>query len=126
MSPKSTGSGSMRMFLEMVKEKEIAKKSVSVSVDKRIIEPARCICKRLGIPFNVAINVFLYQLVYTKSIPFPIVLPSEEVMEQFDLYLKISEAMERGEKDGLIPGEEFFARIRKEFESKVEEDKNGG
>lgn len=110
----------------MAETKEIIKKSVSVSLDKRIIEPAKCICKRLGIPFNVAINVFLYQLVYTKSIPFPIVLPSEEVMEQFDLYLKISEAMERGEKDGLIPAEEAFARIRKELENKIEEDKNGG
>ena len=116
----------MRMFLEMVKEKEIAKKSVSVSVDKRIIEPAKYVCEKLGIPFNVAINVFLYQVVYTRSIPFPIVLPSEEVLRQFELYEKIAEGLESGEKEGLIPGEEFFARIRKEFEGKVEEDKNGG
>lgn len=107
-------------------ENKIAKKSVSVSLDKRIIEPAKCICHELGIPFNIAINVFLYQLVYTKSIPFPIVLPSEEVLQQFDLYQKISEAEEDVKAGRLIPGEEAFAQILKGLQSKIEEDRNGG
>lgn len=51
---------------------------VSVSIDKGIREKSEALMKMMGIDFDTAINVFLYQVYYTRSIPFPIKLPNED------------------------------------------------
>lgn len=51
---------------------------VSVSIDKGIREKSEALMKMMGIDFDAAINVFLYQIYYTRSIPFPIKLPNED------------------------------------------------
>ena len=51
---------------------------VSVSIDKGIREKSEALMKMMGIDFDAAINVFLYQVYYTRSIPFPIKLPNED------------------------------------------------
>lgn len=51
---------------------------VSVSIDKGIREKSEALMKMMGIDFDMAINVFLYQVYYTRSIPFPIKLPNED------------------------------------------------
>ena len=103
---------------------KIEKKSVKVTLDKRIIAPAQHICNLLGLPLDVAINVFLYQVVYTRSIPFPIVLPSDEVLERFDLYQKIAEAEEEVREGKVVPADEAWARIIEKIK-RSEAEQNG-
>lgn len=50
--------------------KRIEKKKISVSVDARILDLASDILYDLGCSLNEAINIFLYQILYTQSIPF--------------------------------------------------------
>lgn len=47
----------------------------TIVLDKRIVDVAERLFYCLGIPFDEAINVFLYQAVYTQSIPFTITIP---------------------------------------------------
>lgn len=56
--------------MEMVEKIEKA-----IVLDKIIVDVAERLFYCLGIPFDEAINVFLYQAVYTQSIPFPITIP---------------------------------------------------
>lgn len=106
------------------KSKKFEKTKISVSLDKWVIEPAKMICEELGLPFDVAINVYLYQLVYTRSIPFPIVLPSEKVLQQCELYRKIAEAEEDVKAGRLIPADEAFAHIRETLQQKISKQAN--
>lgn len=58
----------------MNKVEKVGKK---VILDKRIADAAGKMFETLGIPFDMAINVYLYQVVYTQSIPFLIKLPDD-------------------------------------------------
>lgn len=51
---------------------------VNVSIDQGLREKAEPLMEMMGIDFDTAINVFLYQVYYTRSIPFPIKLPDKE------------------------------------------------
>lgn len=76
----------LRMYLVMDK---ITKQKISFSVDERIIPMANSVFKELGLTLAEGINIYLYQVFYTQSIPFPIELPEEEMMQRFDLLQKI-------------------------------------
>lgn len=54
------------------------KETVNIAIDKGIKEKSEELMKLMGIDFDTAINVFLYQVYYTRSIPFPIKLPDKE------------------------------------------------
>lgn len=57
-----------------------------VALDKRVVRAAERLLEELGIPFDEAINVYLYQVVYTQGIPFPIQLPNdfgEKTVEEY-------------------------------------------
>lgn len=56
---------------------KVEKISKKVVLDKRIVDAAEKVFETLGIPFDMAINVYLYQVVYTQSIPFLIKLPDD-------------------------------------------------
>ncbi len=49
--------------------------TIRVSVDAVVKEQAEAILEALGIPMSTAINMYLRQVIYTRSIPFPVVLP---------------------------------------------------
>lgn len=55
------------------------KVKINISIDKGIKEKSEELMKLMGIDFDTAINVFLYQVYYTRSIPFPIKLPDKEM-----------------------------------------------
>lgn len=55
----------------------VEKTDKKVVLDSRIVRAAERLFDNLGIPFDEAINVYLYQAVYTQSIPFPIQLPND-------------------------------------------------
>lgn len=52
--------------------------TVEITIDKDIKEKAEEVMDTLGVDFNTAVNLFIYQVYYTKSIPFPIKLSSEQ------------------------------------------------
>lgn len=114
----------------MITESEkFEKKKVTISLDKWIIEPAKEICRKLGLPFDTAINIYLYQLVYTRGVPFPVVLPSQDVLDECELYRKLAAGEEDVKAGRLIPADEAFARIRMRLDEEIrkkEEDENKG
>lgn len=55
----------------------VEKVDKKVVLDKRVVKAAERLFDDLGIPFDEAINVYLYQVVYTQGIPFPIQLPND-------------------------------------------------
>lgn len=55
------------------------KETVKIAIDKGIKEKSEELMKLMGIDFDTAINVFLYQVYYTRSILFPIKLPDKEM-----------------------------------------------
>ncbi len=93
----------------------MSKKKLTVKVDKRVINAAQIIFERLGMTVDEAVNMFLYQVLYTQSIPFSVKLPTDEEMERFDLYFKLFEGEEDIEAGRYIPAEEVFARLKEKF-----------
>lgn len=88
--------------------KDSKKTKATFTIDKHMLELAKTIFTELGLSFDIGIAVYLYQVVYTRSIPFPIKLPPEEVLAQVDLYKKLMEGMDDVKAGRLIPGEVVF------------------
>lgn len=91
------------------------KKKLTVKVDKRIVEAAETVLEGLGLRIDEAVSIFLYQVFYTQSIPFPIKLPSDEMMARCDLYFKIYEGLAEADAGKGVSGEEVFARLREKY-----------
>lgn len=53
--------------------------NVLARVEPEVKEQAEAILSKLGIPASVAINALYKQIIFTKSIPFPLSLPTEPV-----------------------------------------------
>lgn len=68
--------------------KKIEKDKITITVDARVLRLAQNILDDLGCSLNDAVNANLYQIFYTKSIPFPLKLPSDKEWEKFDLCQK--------------------------------------
>lgn len=91
------------------------KKKLTVKVDKRIVEAAETVLEGLGLRIDEAVNIFLYQVFYTQSIPFPVKLPTDEMMTRCDLYFKIYEELAEVDAGKGISGEEVFTRLREKY-----------
>lgn len=99
--------------------KKIEKDKITITVDARVLRLAQNILDDLGCSLNDAVNAYLYQILYTQSIPFPLKLPSDKEWEKFDLCLKISEGLIDVEKGRTIPGEQVFERLRKRLDELI-------
>lgn len=117
------------MFLE-IEVKKIEKEKITVNVDARIIGLATDVLADLGCSLSDAINIFLYQVLYTQSIPFPIKLPPESEMARYDLCLKISDALKDIETGRVIPREQVLENLRERRNEKLAKkcpsDESGG
>ena len=102
----------------------MTKKKLAVKVDKRVINVAQIIFEQLGMTVDEAVNMFLYQVLYTQCIPFSVKLPTDEEMERFDLYFKLFEGEEVIEAGRYIPAEEVFAHLREKFSSNPKDGSN--
>ena len=96
--------------------KRIEKKKIVVSVDARILDLASDILHDLGCPLNEAINIFLYHLFYTRSIPFPIKLTAESEWAKFDLWLKISDGLQDMENGRVVSGEQAIKKLKQKLD----------
>ena len=74
--------------------KDNEKTKATFTIDKHMLELAKTIFTELGLSLDTGIAVYLYQVVYTRSIPFAIKLPPEEVLERVDLYKKLMKGMD--------------------------------
>ena len=99
--------------------KKTEKEKITVNVDARIIGLATDVLADLGCSLSEAINIFLYQVLYTQSILFPIRLPPESKMARYDLCLKISDALKDVETGRTIPGEQVLENLRKRLNEEL-------
>lgn len=99
----------------------MSKKKLIVKVDSRIVEGARLVLDNLGLTMDEAVNIFLYQVFYSQSMPLSIKVPPKDIMEQFDEYFKIYEGLEEANAGKCIPGEEVFARLREKYNTAITE-----
>ena len=93
----------------------MGKKKLTIKVDEPLIEAAKTVFERLGLTIDEAVNIFLYQVFYTQSIPFPVKLPPDEMMARCDLYFKIYEGLAEVDAGKGVFGEEVFARLREKY-----------
>ena len=90
--------------------------NIIARVEPEIKEKAEAIMASLGVPASVVINALYHQIIYTKGIPFSIVVPPsvpvlEELSEEeFDDML--SESIGRMKKGDGKPVEKVFGDIR--------------
>ncbi|MCM1222891.1 MAG: type II toxin-antitoxin system RelB/DinJ family antitoxin [Lachnospiraceae bacterium] len=98
------------------------KMKLTINVDKEMKELAEEVFEKLGLKIDVAINVYLYQVFYTQSIPFRIALPPEEMMARLELYQKICAGLKDVEAGRVIPGEQVMAELCEKF-GVVQDDK---
>lgn len=64
---------------------------LNLEIDSDVIERAEFILKKLGIPMQVAIEIYLRQIIFQRGIPFEVKLPVYETLvydnltkEEFD------------------------------------------
>ena len=62
----------------------------------------------------------MYQIFYTRSIPFPIKLPDEPEWAKFDLCLKISEGLQDMENERIIPGAQTMEKLKQKLEEEMQ------
>ena len=56
----------------------------NLSLDKEAKEKARKIFKKYGLSLSEAVNIFLYQSIYSKGIPFRIEIPNKETVKAME------------------------------------------
>lgn len=53
------------------------KATITVNIDSEVAEKAGAVLNQLGIPMEVAIDMYLRQIIFHRGIPFPVELPKE-------------------------------------------------
>ena len=56
----------------------------NLSLDKEAKEKARKIFEKYGLSLSEAVNIFLYQSIYSNGIPFRIEIPNEETVKAME------------------------------------------
>ncbi len=56
----------------------------NLSLDKEAKEKARKIFEKYGLSLSEAVNIFLYQSIYSKGIPFRIEIPNKETVKAME------------------------------------------
>lgn len=93
--------------------------NVLARVEPDVKEKAEEILSQLGIPVSTVINMLYRQIVLTRSVPFPLTLPSMPVVRSemdsaaFDEVMRIG--MEDVKAGRSRPVDEVFAELRQEI-----------
>ena len=53
------------------------KARITVNIDSEVAERAEAVLNQLGIPMEVAIDMYLRQIIFHQGIPFPVELPQK-------------------------------------------------
>ncbi|WP_025209146.1 type II toxin-antitoxin system RelB/DinJ family antitoxin [Hippea sp. KM1] len=56
----------------------------NLSLDKEAKEKARKIFEKYGLSLSEAVNIFLYQSIYSNGIPFRVEIPNEETVKAME------------------------------------------
>ncbi len=56
----------------------------NLSLDRKAKEKARKIFEKYGLSLSEAVNIFLYQSIYSNGIPFRIEIPNEETVKAME------------------------------------------
>lgn len=93
--------------------------NVLARVEPDIKEKAEAIMAKLGVPASVVINMLYKQIIMTKSIPFPLSLPTtppaldEMDSAAFDAIMQTG--LDEAKADRSRPASEVFADLRREI-----------
>lgn len=69
---------------------DTTKQAILENLDPTTLAEAACILNQLGLPIEVALNMFLKQVVLYKGLPFDVILPTQDdVKENRLLQMKI-------------------------------------
>ncbi len=94
--------------------------NVLALVEPGIKEQAEAIMAQLGVPASVVINMLYKQIIMTKSIPFPISIPSAPAARDEMDAAAFNAMMERGlheaKADDSRPASEVFSDLRREVQ----------
>lgn len=90
--------------------------NVLARVEPEVKEQAEAILSKLGIPASVAINALYKQIIFTKSIPFPLSLPKEPIALDSITTAEFTSIMETGlsqaKSDQSRPAADVFTDLR--------------
>lgn len=93
--------------------------NVLARVEPEIKEKAEAIMSKLGIPASVVINMLYKQIVMTKSIPFPLSLPSapmaRDEMDADTFNTIMHNGLNEAKADHSRPASEVFVDLRREL-----------
>ena len=66
--------------------KAVSRKKIrtNLSLDKEAKEKAKKIFEKYGLSLSEAVNIFLYQSIYSNGIPFRIEIPNEETVKAME------------------------------------------
>lgn len=93
--------------------------NILARVEPDVKEQAEAIMAQLGIPVSVAINMLYKQIILTKSIPFPLALPTAPMARDEMSPAVFDAMMERGFAEAKAgrsrPAAEFFSELHQEI-----------
>ena len=92
--------------------------NVLARVEPEIKAQAEDIMSQLGVPASVVINMLYKQIILTKSIPFPLSLPTARDAMDEDAFAAIMQrGLQEAKADRARPVDEVFQALRKELAS---------
>lgn len=93
--------------------------NVLARVEPEIKEKAETIMSKLGVPVSVVINMLYKQIIMTKSIPFPLSLPTApqtlDEMDDATFGAIMQKGLNEAKADRSRPASEVFADLRREI-----------
>lgn len=93
--------------------------NVMVRVEPSVKEQAESIMEMLGIPASVVINTLYKQIIMTRSIPFPLAVPTglvaRDEMDEEAFNAMISRGLDEAKADNSRIASDFFAELRQEI-----------
>lgn len=93
---------------------------LNLEIDFDVIERAGLILEKLGIPMNVAIEMYFRQIIFQRGIPFEVKLPADETLvydnltkEEYDK--EIMKGIEDINKGRVFSAEEVEAEMKRDY-----------
>lgn len=91
--------------------------NVLARVEPEIKEKAESIMAKLGIPASVVINMLYKQIIMTKSIPFPLSIPTAPMtldeMDAETFGVIMQKGLDEAKADQSRPASEVFSELRR-------------
>lgn len=93
--------------------------TILARIEPEVKEQAEAIMSQLGVPTSVVINMLYKQIIMTKSIPFPLSIPSHlptrDQMDDSVFNAVMTQGLDEAKKDLSLPVSDVFDDLKKEL-----------